>query len=68
MLQHEREASARVFSHNSVSNEMSPPTRVCSFAPSVPNTDRDLTVIPRTTPRLFTTCRFGSSVAVVVAF
>lgn len=58
-------ASLRVFSHNSVSNVMLPPTSVCSPAPIVPNSDRDLTIIPLTSPMLRVT-RQPSRVKVVV--
>src|SRR5207249_10511304 len=58
-------ASSRVFSHNSVSNVMLPPTSVCSEAPMVPSTDRDRTVMPRTTPSDLVV-RYPSIVSVVV--
>ena len=35
--------------------EMLPPRNVCKTAPSVPNTDRDRTTIPRTMPNVSTT-------------
>src|SRR5437588_8805530 len=47
-------ASARVFSHNSVRRVMLPPTIVCNDAPIVPRTDRERTVTPRTTPSVLT--------------
>src|ERR1700676_126563 len=58
-------ASSRVLSHRLVSNVMLPPIMVCSAAPRLPITLRDLTIIPRTIPR-FRTIRYpGSSKAVV---
>src|SRR6516165_12170361 len=58
-------ASERVRPHNLVNSEMLPPTRVCSPAPIVPTIERDLTTIPRTTPRLRLTRKPGNSNAVV---
>src|SRR5215471_12927538 len=59
-------ASARVFSHRSVSSVMLPPTSVCSPAPMVPMMERDRTVTPRTTPRFLVTRYPSSANAVVV--
>jgi hypothetical protein len=59
-------ASPRVFSHNSVKRVILPPARVCRAPPMVPKIDRERTVMPRTTPRLFTTWWPTISKAVVV--
>src|SRR5438874_9741655 len=59
-------ASARVFSHSSVSSVMLPPTIVWSDAPIVPSTDRDRTVTPRTTPSVFSVRHPSIANAVVV--
>ena len=45
---------------------MLPPTSVCSDAPIVPNTDRERTVTPRTTPRFWVIRNPSSPNAVVV--
>ena len=44
---------------------MSPPTSVCSPAPIVPNTERERTMLPRTTPSVLS-IRYPSSVNAVV--
>src|SRR5271170_1529131 len=58
-------ASLRVFSHRLVRIVMLPPTSVCRLAPRVPKTDRERTMMPRTTPRFLTILYPGSSSAVV---
>ena len=45
---------------------MFPPTRVCNPAPMVPKIERERTMMPRTTPKVFTTRYPGNSKAVVV--
>src|ERR1700757_2669460 len=58
-------ASSRVFSQRFVKIVIFPPTMVCSAAPRFPITLRDLTIIPRTTPKFLTIRCPGSSSAVV---
>src|SRR5438270_13910910 len=56
----------RVRSASSVKSEILPPNIVCKLAPTVPQTDRDRTTTPRTTPRLSTIRNPGTSKPVVV--
>src|SRR5579862_5152231 len=56
----------RARSQSSVNNVMFPPINVCNEPPMVPNTDRDRTVIPRTTPSERTVRYPSSENAVVV--
>src|SRR4051812_35985551 len=56
----------RVRSASSVNSEMLPPNSVCRPAPMVPNTERDRTTTPRTTPRFSTTRWPATSKPVVV--
>src|SRR5579885_2821275 len=60
-------ASARVCSQSFVNSEMLPPTIVCNPAPIVPNSERERTTIPRTTPR-FCLIRYPGSSNAVVTF
>src|SRR5262249_27064131 len=57
-------ASCRAVSHSSVRRVMLPPTSVCRLAPSVPSTERERTVMARTTPSGFVT-RYPSSESAV---
>src|SRR6267143_979739 len=59
-------ACSRVFSQRSVRMVMLPPTRVCKPAPIVPKIERERTMMPRTTPNVFTIRYPSSSNAVVV--
>src|SRR4029079_1985767 len=59
-------ASPRAVSHSSVSSVMLPPISVCRPAPIEPITDRDRTVMPRTTPSDFVVRYPSSAFAVVV--
>src|SRR6185312_16082510 len=59
-------ASPLAVSHSSVSSVMLPPISVCSPAPIEPITDRDRTVMPRTTPSDFVVRYPSSAFAVVV--
>src|SRR5262249_39477718 len=58
-------ASRRVSSHILVQIVMLPPANCWNAAPSVANTFRDLTTMPRTTPSVCVTRKFGNSNAVV---
>src|SRR5438270_13997476 len=59
-------ACSRVFSQRSVRIVMLPPTSVCKPAPMVPKIERERTIMPRTTPNVFTIRYPSSSNAVVV--
>src|SRR5437588_3898757 len=59
-------ACSRVFSQRSVRIVMLPPTSVCKPAPMVPKIERERTMMPRTTPNVFTIRYPSSSNAVVV--
>src|ERR1051325_11110759 len=59
-------ASARACSHIDVRSVMSPPKNCWNFTPMLPTTERDRTVMPRTTPRVRVTRNPSSEFAVVV--
>src|SRR6266404_2481978 len=63
---HRSSACSRVFSQRSVRMVMLPPTSVCNPAPMVPKIERERTMMPRTTPNVFTIRFPSSSNAVVV--
>src|SRR5215475_6449200 len=59
-------ASSLARSQSDVYKEIFPPNRLCKPAPIFPTIDRDRTMMPRTTPRDFTTRYPVSSKQVVV--